>query len=124
VERPYERFTVDNAQLRHFVVVAEELNLGRAAKKLALTPETLSASVTRLEQELGVQLLDRSSHDLVVTDAGVSFLATARATLAQTASPGRAFAPAAGGKAKASKGKGRAPAVKGQPKIGKRRQSR
>jgi DNA-binding transcriptional LysR family regulator len=115
---------VDNAQLRHFVAVAEELNVGRAAKKLTLTPATLNASVTRLEQELGVQLIDRSSHDLVVTEAGSAFLAEARATLAETASPGRAFAPRAGGKAKASKGKGRAPAVKGQPKIGKRRQSR
>lgn len=115
---------MDNAQLRHFVAVAEELNLGRAAKKLTLTPSVLGASVTGLETELGVQLVDRSSHDLVLTEAGVSFLVTARATLVETAQPGRAFAPQAGGKAKASKGKGRTPAVKGQPKVGKRRQSR
>jgi DNA-binding transcriptional LysR family regulator len=115
---------VDNAQLRHFVAVAEELNVGRAAKKLTLTPETLNASVSRLEEELNVKLIDRASHDLVLTDAGASFLPEARSKLAETAAPGRAFAPQAGGKAKASKGKGRAPAVKGQPKVGKRRQSR
>jgi DNA-binding transcriptional LysR family regulator len=124
VERPYERFPVDNARLRHFVAVAEELNLGRAATKLTLSPSVLGASVTRLEEELGVQLLDRAGHDFVLTEAGASFLVEARGTLAEAASPGRAFAPSSGGKAKASKGKGRAPAVKGQPKLGKRRQSR
>ncbi|MGO4692380.1 LysR family transcriptional regulator [Glaciibacter sp. 2TAF33] len=115
---------MDNARLRHFIAVAEELNLGRAAKKVTLTPSVLGASVTKLETELGVQLIDRTTHDFVLTEAGAAFLVEARATLAGTARPGRAFAPQAGGKAKASKGKGRAPAVKGQPKVGKRRQSR
>ena len=68
-------------QLRYFVKVAETLNFSVAAKALFVTQSTLSQQVKQLEQEIGTQLLTRSSHKVVLTEAGCELLPDARQTL-------------------------------------------
>jgi DNA-binding transcriptional LysR family regulator len=69
--------------LRYFVAVAEELNFSRAAERLHMAQPPLSAAIRQLEQELGTQLLLRTTREVRLTDAGSSFLDGARRTLAE-----------------------------------------
>jgi DNA-binding transcriptional LysR family regulator len=69
-------------QLRYFVTLAEELHFGRAAEREHIVQSALSQQVQRLERELGVRLLERSTHHVALTAAGVVFLAEARQILA------------------------------------------
>ncbi|MFB6725414.1 LysR substrate-binding domain-containing protein [Kribbella sp. NPDC056345] len=65
-------------QLRSFVVVAEELNVGRAAVRLHLTQPSLSRQIAALERDLGVELFARVRKRFVLTAAGATFLAEAQ----------------------------------------------
>ncbi len=56
--------------LRVFAEVAAEKSFTRAAEKLLRTQPAVSLAIRRLEAELDEQLIDRSSRDLVLTDAG------------------------------------------------------
>ena len=69
-------------QLRYFVTLAEELHFGRAAEREHIVQSALSQQVQRLERELGVRLLERSTHHVELTAAGVVFLVEARQILA------------------------------------------
>ena len=71
-------------QLRYFVTLAEELHFGRAAAREHIVQSALSQQVQRLERELGVRLLERSTHHVLLTAAGAAFLAEARQILAHT----------------------------------------
>lgn len=68
-------------QLRYFVVLAEELHFGRAAAREHIVQSALSQQVQRLERELGVRLLERSTHHVALTAAGAAFLAEAQQIL-------------------------------------------
>ncbi|GAB3827226.1 LysR family transcriptional regulator [Dactylosporangium cerinum] len=71
-------------ELRHlvyFVAVAEERNFSRAAERLRVVQSGVSAAIRSLERELGVQLFDRSSQRVALTDAGAALLPEARATI-------------------------------------------
>ena len=64
--------------LEYFVAVAAELNFSRAAQRIHVVQSALSASVSRLEKELGIELFDRSKRQITLTAAGVVFLERAR----------------------------------------------
>jgi len=67
--------------LRYFVAVAEALNVTKAATRLHLAQPALSRQVADLEEELGVDLLRRTSHGVLLTAEGKLFLEESRAIL-------------------------------------------
>ena len=71
--------------LRYFVAVAEERNFTRAAQRLNIAQPPLSRQIQQLEETLGVQLLERNSRPLKLTETGKFFYSHATHLLAQTA---------------------------------------
>jgi DNA-binding transcriptional LysR family regulator len=63
--------------IRLFVCIAETRSLSSAGRALGLSQPSTSRQLKQLEELLGVQLIQRSTHDLVVTDAGERFLPVA-----------------------------------------------
>ena len=59
--------------LRTFVEVADAGGLSPAARRLGLSKSIVSRRLVRLEDELGVQLLARSTRGAVLTEAGATF---------------------------------------------------
>ena len=73
---------IELRHLRYFVVVAEELHFGRAAKRLHMAQSPLSQQILALERHLDVELIDRPHSVVGLTDAGHAFLGAARDILA------------------------------------------
>ena len=67
--------------LRYFVAVGEALNFTKAAARMRVAQPALSRQVADLEDELGVDLLKRTSHGVVLTAEGKLFLEQARGIL-------------------------------------------
>jgi DNA-binding transcriptional LysR family regulator len=72
---------LDMAMVRAFVVTAEELHFSRSADRLFVTQQALSKRIQRLESQLSVRLLERSSQKVELTDTGRRFLPAAQAAL-------------------------------------------
>ena len=74
---------IDLRQLRQFIAVAEELHFHRAAERLNMSQPPLTATVRRLEQEIGAELLVRGNRVIRLTPAGEALLAHAQLTVGQ-----------------------------------------
>ena len=70
-------------QLQCFVVLAEELNFTRAARRLNMSQPPLSLQIQSLERTVGTALFQRTSRRMTLTSAGEVFLRRARSILAQ-----------------------------------------
>jgi DNA-binding transcriptional LysR family regulator len=62
------------AELKAFIAVAEERSFRRAAARLDLTPSTLSHSLRSLEETLEIRLLNRTTRNVSLTEAGETLL--------------------------------------------------
>lgn len=73
-----EPLPIDTRLLRYFMAVADELSFSRAAQRLHLSQPPLSYAIKQLEENLGVQLLRRSSRKVELTAAGAALHREAR----------------------------------------------
>jgi DNA-binding transcriptional LysR family regulator len=80
---------LETRQLRYFVAVAEELNFGRAAKRLDMAQPPLTRAIRELEHQLGVQLFERTTRQVTLTPAGEALLWDARTALDAVNAAGR-----------------------------------
>jgi DNA-binding transcriptional LysR family regulator len=74
---------METRQLRYFVAVAEERHFGRAAQRLHMAQPPLSQQIKQLEEQLGTQLLVRTTRKVDLTPAGELLLVRARVVLAE-----------------------------------------
>lgn len=72
---------INFAQLEYAVALDEERNFVAAAKKCHVTQPTLSVQIKKLEEELGVEIFDRSKQPVIVSDRGKEVLVEIRETL-------------------------------------------
>jgi DNA-binding transcriptional LysR family regulator len=72
---------LDTRLLRAFVTVAEELSFTRAAERLFIAQQALSAQIQQLETRLGARLFERTTRKVSLTEAGEILLPNAVATL-------------------------------------------
>src|SRR5437588_9093650 len=69
---------MDIRQLRYFEAVARHRHFTRAADELHVAQSALSHQVRRLERELGIELLRRTTRSVAPTEAGELVVARAR----------------------------------------------
>lgn len=70
-------------ELEYLVALAEEGHFARAAERCFVSQPTLSGQLKKLEEELGVLLVERSSRQVVMTEAGRAVASQARRVLAE-----------------------------------------
>ncbi|WP_455366965.1 LysR substrate-binding domain-containing protein [Kaarinaea lacus] len=68
-------------ELRYVVAVYRERHFGRAAESCYVSQPTLSAAIKKLEQELGVDIFERSKQDITVTPVGEQVIEQAQRVL-------------------------------------------
>lgn len=67
----------DVSLIQSFVAVAQELNFRRSAERLALDQSALSRRIQKLESQLGYPLLERTTREVLLTQAGQTFYVAA-----------------------------------------------
>ena len=72
-------------ELRYLVAIAEQRHFGRAAEVCNVSQPTLSSQIKKLEDELGVILLERTNKRVALTPVGSQILEHARRALAEAA---------------------------------------
>ena len=72
---------METRRLNYFVVLTSERHFGKAAARLHISQSALSQQIQRLERDLGMQLIDRSSIAFELTPAGERVLRQSRAIL-------------------------------------------
>lgn len=83
--------------LRYFLVLADELHFGRAAKRLSISQPPLTVAIQQLEAEVGAAVFLRSSRGVQLTAAGAALVPAAQAALDQAAQALHAARDAASG---------------------------
>src|ERR1700722_16697441 len=69
--------------LTAFIAIADHLSFRAAAQGLGVTPSALSHTMRQLEERLGVRLLNRTTHSVSLTDAGLRLLERLRPAIDQ-----------------------------------------
>lgn len=64
------RLRMEFSQLEALITIAQEHSFSRAAEQMARTQPAISIAIKKLEEEIGVALLDRSRKTVALTDAG------------------------------------------------------
>lgn len=72
-------------EIRYLVAVAEHRHFGRAAEACNVSQPTLSSQIRKLENELGVTLLERTNKRVNLTPVGGQILLHAQRALAEAA---------------------------------------
>jgi DNA-binding transcriptional LysR family regulator len=80
--RTFGSIRAEVRQLRYFIAVADELNFTRAAERLNVAQQALSAAIAQLEALLGIKLFERTSRSVTLTSAGAAWLPYAQEALA------------------------------------------
>src|SRR5579863_6545218 len=70
-------------EIRYLVALAEHRHFGRAAEACNVSQPTLSSQIRKLEEELGVTLLERTNKRVDITPVGSQILQHARRALAE-----------------------------------------
>jgi hypothetical protein len=70
---PFRRVEMELRQLRYFVRIVETGSMGSAALDLNIGVSALSQQMSRLENELAIRLLQRTSRGVTPTSAGLAF---------------------------------------------------
>ena len=78
---PFKEKMIEFRRLKHFITIAEELHIGRAAVRLHMSQPPLSRSIHQLEESLDVELFVRTSQGVELTNEGEVFLKEARKIL-------------------------------------------
>ena len=74
---------MDTDGLRLFVLAAETLNISAAGRQLGIAPAVASARLSKLEHQVGADLLHRSTRKVSLSQEGAAFLPFAKEMLAQ-----------------------------------------
>jgi len=88
---------MDLRQMQYVEAVARHRNFTRAAQELHLAQPALSATIRRLEDDLGVRLFERTSRHVALTEAGQAFLVRTRRVQAEIESLEQEMGEYAGG---------------------------
>src|SRR5260221_11479222 len=85
--------------MQAFVTVADLKGFAPAARKLGMSPSGVTRLIAALEERLGARLLQRTTRQVALTDAGARYLERARRILsdveeAETAAEGERTKPA------------------------------
>lgn len=73
-----KKYQMNIQQLEYLIAVDRFRHFGKAAQACFITQPTLSAMIQKLEEELDVQIFDRTSHPIRTTDIGIEIIKEAK----------------------------------------------